>query len=103
MNDHCHVAPIEKTVSSEEQETTTSVSLAVWGMGCPNCAMRVHNGLLALKGVIRADVSHVTATADVVFNPNLLTVFDLVGGVANAGNDGRHRYQVVSVLNPNKA
>jgi copper chaperone CopZ len=100
MSDHGHVAPIEKIVSPEEQETTTTVSLAVWGMGCPNCAMRVHNGLLALKGVIRADVNHITATAEVVFNPNLLTVFDLADAVANAGNDGRHHYQVVCTVNP---
>jgi copper chaperone CopZ len=100
MSDDCQVAPIEKIVSPEEQETTTSISLAVWSMGCPNCVMRVHNGLLALRGVIQADVSHVTATAEVVFNPTLLTLFDLVDAVANAGNDGRHRYQVVSSPNP---
>lgn len=99
MTDHCHVDPLEKFVSPEEQETTTAISLAVWGMGCPNCAMRVHNSLLALKGVIQADVNHVTAMADVVFNPNLLTIFDLADAVANAGNDGRHRYQVVSTPN----
>jgi hypothetical protein len=29
-----------------------------------------------------------------------LTVFDLADAVANAGNDGRHRYQVVSTLHP---
>jgi copper chaperone CopZ len=100
MSDDCQVAPIEKIVSPEEQETTTSISLAVWGMGCPNCVIRVHNGLLALRGVIQADVSHVTATAEVVFNPTLLTLFDLVDAGANAGNDGRHRYQVVSSPNP---
>lgn len=96
MSDHCHVDPLEKTVSSEEQETITSVSLAVWGMGCPNCAMRVRNGLIALRGVISAEVSHVSATADVLFNPKLLTIFDLADAIANAGNDGRHRYQVIS-------
>ncbi|MBZ0280373.1 MAG: heavy-metal-associated domain-containing protein [Anaerolineae bacterium] len=96
MNDHCYVIPIEKSISPEEQETTSAISLTVKGMGCPNCAMRVHNGLLSLKGVIQAEVNHVTASANVVFNPNLLTIIDLAEAVANAGNDGRHRYQVVS-------
>jgi copper chaperone CopZ len=103
MNDHCHVAPIEKIVSSEEQETTTTISLAVSGMGCSNCAVRVHNGLLALKGVVHVNVSHITATVEMVFNPTILTVFDFADAVANAGNDGRHRYQVVAHLIPNKA
>ena len=103
MNDHCHVVPLEKIVSPEEQQITRTVSLAVSGMGCSNCAMRVHNGLLALKGVVQVNVSHFTATAEVVFNPSLLTVFDLADAVANAGNDGQHRYQVVAHLIPNKA
>ena len=103
MNRHCHVTPITKLISLEEQETTTEISLTIVGMGCPNCAMRVHNGLFALKGVIMAQVNHVTASADVVFNPNLLTIFDLVDAVANAGNDGRHHYQVVSSPNVIKA
>jgi copper chaperone CopZ len=101
MSDHCHVDPVEKIITPEERETLTTIALTVQGMGCPNCAMRVHNGLFALKGVIQAEVSHITATADVVFNPNLVNIIDLADAVANAGNDGRHRYHVVAHLNPN--
>ena len=72
--------------------------LGVRGMGCPNCAARVRNRLLGLKGVTEADVDHFTGTADVEFNPNLVTIATLFDAVAQAGNDGRHRYQAFRLM-----
>lgn len=98
MKSKCHVAPIQKLVTSEEQAKVKTISLAVWGMGCTNCAMRVRNSLISLHGVTEAAVDHVQATAQVTFNPDLVTVFDLADAVANAGNDGKHRYVALSVI-----
>jgi copper chaperone CopZ len=67
-------------------------------MGCPNCAARVRNSLLGLKGVTEADVDHLTGTADVEFNPNLVEVSALLEAVAGAGADGRHRYRAFRLL-----
>lgn len=98
MNDNCHVDPIEKIATGEEREMVKKTSLTVRGMGCPNCAMRVHNSLVALKGVINAYVDHTTGTAEVEFNPHMVAIPALVGAVAEAGNDGRHAYSAVLLI-----
>lgn len=98
MDENCHVEPVQKIASVEEQQATALIMLGVHGMGCPNCAARVRNNLLGLKGVTEADVDHVTGTADVEFNPNLVAVPALLEAVAQAGNDGRHRYQAFRLM-----
>ncbi len=97
MNSNCHIDPIQKTVTAEERETVSRALLAVWGMGCPNCAMRVRNGLVGLEGVIEAYVDHTVGVARVTFNPNMVAVPALIEAVARAGNDGRHEYHAVLV------
>ena len=98
MDETCHVEPVQKIATVEEQQATALTLLGVQGMGCPNCAARVRNGLLALKGVTEADVDHCTGTAYVEFNPNLVTISALFEAVAQAGNDGRHRYRAFRLL-----
>ena len=93
MDDNCHVEPAEKTASAEERQTAVTALLAVWGMGCPNCAARVRNSLLSLHGVVEADVDHAAGLAQVNFNPDLADIPALVGAVARAGGDGRHEYR----------
>ena len=97
MNSNCHVDAIQKTATAEEQQTITSALLAVQGMGCPNCAARVRNSLLSLKGVVDAEVDHTIGMAEVVFNPNLTTTPALIEAVARAGGDGRHEYRARSL------
>lgn len=92
MDDHCHVEAIQKAVTAAEQEHVETVRLAVWGMGCSNCASRVRNGLLSLNGVVNADVDHANGTARVEFNPELASIDALILAVGQAGNDGRHEY-----------
>ena len=62
-------------------------------MGCPNCAARVRNSLIALTGVVEAYVDHTAGMAQVNFNPNLTNLPALVEAVAQAGGDGRHEYR----------
>ena len=98
MNDNCHVDPVQKTATPEEQKMVKRILLTVRGMGCSNCAMRVHNSLVALAGVINAHVDHTTGTAEVEFNPHMVAIPALVGAVAQAGNDGRHAYSAVPLI-----
>ena len=84
MDENCHVEPLQKTATAEEQQTTTSALLTVQGMGCPNCAARVRNSLLSLKGVVDAEVDHTIGMAEVVFNPNLTAIPALIEAVAPA-------------------
>jgi copper chaperone CopZ len=92
MDANCHVEPIQKIPTPDERKNLTTVGLAVWGMGCPNCSNRVRNSLLALTGVVEADVDHTTGFALVEYSPSLVSVPFLLQAVARAGNDGRHKY-----------
>ena len=92
MDDNCYVEPAQKIVTDEERQKVEMALLTVWGMGCPNCAARVRNSLLSLKGVVNACIDHTVGIAGVVFNPELATVEMLISAVARAGNDGRHEY-----------
>jgi copper chaperone CopZ len=93
----CHVEPIHKEPSEDEQSVITSTRLAIWGMGCPNCANRVRNNLLSVRGVVGADVNHFKGLATVLFNPNLTSTEQLIRAVVLAGEDGRHEYRAQPV------
>jgi copper chaperone CopZ len=89
----CHVEPVVKAATAVEQSQIEVVALAVWGLGCPNCAARVRNSLLNLCGVVEADVLHTLGVAQVYYNPTLATPEQLVAAVVQAGGDGRHEYR----------
>ncbi len=100
MHENCHVAPLQKIASPEEQQATASALLAVEGMGCPNCAARVRNSLLTLTGVVEAQVLLDRALVDVTYNPHLADIRALVNAVAQAGGDGRHEYAAHVISGP---
>lgn len=89
----CHVEPVVKTATAAEHGQTETLPLAVWGMGCPNCAARVRNSLLEVFGVVDAEVLHSLGVAQVLYNPALATPDQLLAAVARAGGDGRHAYR----------
>ncbi len=93
MNANCHVAPIQKDVSVEDQNAAQMVILAVWGLGCENCANRVRNSLLRLDGVVSADVGLAHGLALVDYVPSKTNLNDILLAVAAAGNDGHHHYR----------
>lgn len=90
---NCHVEPLEKPVDYAALSTAMVAYLAVAGMGCPRCAMRVRNGLLGLDEVLLADVFLEEGIAAVAYDPESITIDDLVIAVAAAGNDGQHHYR----------
>jgi copper chaperone CopZ len=92
MDENCHVDPMQKQPSSEELARIEATSLAIQGMGCPNCAMRVRNSLLAVSGVSTAYVDHMMGSAKIQFNPSMASITELVQAVSDAGGDGRHEY-----------
>ncbi|GIK37082.1 MAG: hypothetical protein BroJett011_09150 [Chloroflexota bacterium] len=95
MNEHenCHVEPLEKPLDDAALSTAMAAYLAVRGMGCPRCAMRVRNGLLSLADVLFVEVLLEQGLALVAYNPERVTTHDLVRAVAAAGSDGRHDYR----------
>jgi copper chaperone CopZ len=92
MSSNCYVDPIEKKVAPEAYQNARRAALAVSGMGCPNCALRVRNSLIELEGVLEAQVDHNYGQALVIFNPQNTTLADLVAAVARAGQGNGHHY-----------
>jgi copper chaperone CopZ len=97
MDQNCHVEPVNKEVTAGELQTQRTALLAVQGLGCPNCSARVRNSLLSLHGVTEAHVDHQFGSAQVAFNPDLVSLPLLIAAVAQAGNDGRHEYRALTV------
>lgn len=95
MDANCHVDPAQKVASAAEQQNLVTVNLTIWGMGCPNCAHRVRNGLLALQGVVNADVSHTTGSALVQFNSQMVSKPALLNAVVQAGKASHHEYSAM--------
>jgi len=92
MDHDCRVEPIQKVASVDEQQQSELALLAVWGMGCPNCADRVRNSVLALYGVTDASVDHAAGLAQVSYNPALVKIYSLISAIRGAGRDGQHSY-----------
>lgn len=92
MDEKCHVEPQEKVVVPEDWAEARIVALGVKGMGCHNCAARVRNGLLALDGVVSADVDWERGLAFVDYVPARTSIQDILSAVTAAGNDGMHHY-----------
>jgi copper chaperone CopZ len=97
MDENCHVEPVQKEATAVERQTQRTALLAVQGLGCPNCSARVRNSLLALHGVTGAYVDHQIGSAEVAFNPDLVSLPLLIVAVSQAGNDGRHEYRALAV------
>lgn len=62
---------------------TTVISIS--GMTCGGCENAVTKVLLALPGVVKADVSHVKAKAEVSYNPAQVKPEQLKSAIEAAG------------------
>jgi copper chaperone CopZ len=99
MEDNCHVDVYQKEVRSEDLEKAQVAHLAVEGMGCPRCALRVQNGLTRLDGVYEAAVSLQLQTAEVYYDPQKVRLEDMVTAVSSAGDEQKHRYNAQVIRN----
>lgn len=97
--DDCYVEAFEKKIDPAALKNATYTSLAIAGMGCPRCAMRVRNGLLSIEGVLSADVNHETGRAVVAYKPQSVSIEKLFLAVEQSGNDGRHNYTAILLEN----
>ena len=89
----CHVVPTVKPVDERALRGARTARLAIDGIGCERCAIRVRNALLALAAVLQAEVDADTGEAVVAIDPHRTDVPELLAAVAGAGNDGRHHYR----------
>lgn len=93
MGQTCYVEPVQKEVSAADQNAAQMVILAVWGLGCENCANRVRNSLLHLDGVVSADIGIAHGLVLVDYVPSKTSVDEILHAVTAAGHDGRHHYR----------
>ena len=93
----CHVEPIESDVDREALLAAEQAHLAVAGMGCPKCAHRVRNTLVAVPGVVAVEVDADRAVATVWYTAGKTDVNDLVRGVARASEGTHHDYMGVPI------
>ncbi len=89
---NCHIETVSKQSSSKELAIVHGAVLEIWGMGCPNCARRVQNSLLELRGMVGTEVDHQSGIVMVRFNPTMLTLSEMFLAVEAAGGDGKHEY-----------
>lgn len=92
----CHVEPIEGTAGSADLDEAVQYTLALAGLGCPNCANRVRNALLRNPGVIEVEIDVQGAIGHVWCRPDSPpTETDLVKAVVGASRGTHHRYLAV--------
>ncbi len=89
----CSVRATDKPVDPAALHGSAVAVLRVTGMGCGNCANRVRNGLLALPGVLAAQVDLGEGLVRVNFRPNDTELQNLLEAVSDAAHDGQHQYR----------
>lgn len=92
----CHVEPIEGDAGAASLDGAVQHTLALAGLGCPNCANRVRNALLRTDGVLEAEIDLDAALGRVWCRPgSSLDETELVKAVAGASRGTHHRYLAV--------
>src|SRR6476646_10829182 len=73
------------TARVDERETCATATLAVEGMTCASCAMRVERGLRKVPGVREAAVNLATERATVTYDAAQASADDLIAKVRAVG------------------
>ncbi|HJG45975.1 heavy-metal-associated domain-containing protein [Corynebacterium variabile] len=66
-------------------DTTTRTVLRAEGFSCPSCVSKIEKKVGRLDGVESVKVHFASARIEIVHNPSVITVDDLVAAVAKAG------------------
>jgi Cu+-exporting ATPase len=74
-------------VADRAAPETTRITLAIEGMTCASCAMRIEKGLKKVAGVSDAAVNLATERATVTLDPSVATTDDLIAKVRATGYD----------------
>jgi Cu+-exporting ATPase len=72
-------------VINEAPAGNKKTQLKVTGMTCASCVSRVETALRNLKGVSKANVNLANEKATVIFDPNAITIEQMIGAVRDSG------------------
>lgn len=90
---NCHVDLLEKLFDGEIPDGLSQTQLLVTGMGCPNCAARVHNALIQMDGVLKADVRLESGMTRVLYDSERVKSAGLLLAIEMMGKQTHHNYQ----------
>ncbi|MDN5723933.1 MAG: heavy-metal-associated domain-containing protein [Corynebacterium sp.] len=71
--------------TSSSTDNTTRTVLRAEGFSCPSCVSKIEKKVGRLDGVESVKVHFASARIEIVHNPSVVTVDDLVAAVAKAG------------------
>ncbi len=86
-------------ITSANAQTLTTAALALEGMSCASCAMRIEKNLKKVPGMQEASVNFASERASVVFDPSAASIEDIIQKVRDTGYDAT----VASQETPNAA
>lgn len=89
----CHEAPVAVEAAPQAGGAQALLSLEVSGMGCPACAARVRNALVAVRGVIGAYVRLEAGRGSVIYDPRRAYPLRLLEAIEREGRRSRHAYR----------
>lgn len=89
----CNVPRLEPDEAPGDESLRGGLRLAISGMGCVNCANRIHNALITMDGVGQAHIDHRTGQGAVFYNPDRLSADKILARIAFAGGTSGHRYR----------
>lgn len=96
----CNVHRLAPGDSGHRDSRRAGVRLVIQGMGCVNCANRVHNALITMDGVGAVEIDHRTGLGTVFFNPDQVAPDGLLSRVREAGAESGHRYLAAVAPSP---
>lgn len=82
----------ERPIENVEAPNITTVYLSIQGMKSPDCAMRIYNALMFIKGVIRVGIVMEKGLAAAVYMDDDVSPDTLVKAVEALTCDGKHLY-----------
>jgi len=97
----CHVELIDVEIEPGAIDEAEDRFLTVSGMGCPTCAVRVHNALVRIPGVLTADVEVEHGLAQVWLSAPV-DEETLVEAIDEAGQLAGHSY-LAAPISPDAA
>lgn len=92
--------PVEASTeraAPEILERCAIVTLAIAGMECQDCANRIRNALLAHPGVVETEADAGAALARVWYDPERVSVEEILGVVAVVGEWTQHQFLAVAL------
>ncbi len=93
------VEPVENQNGQAILFTATVAFLDVLNMDCSKCATLVRNELLQLDGILIVDIFLEKGIAVVTYNPDRVTIDDLLASTAKAGISERRYYTATLIGN----